>query len=95
MTLYDDGFVVAAVSWSGWDGAALKSLAAYLEVHSGPSVALFNADDTTAEPTAARLLGFDVQPYALPAIAQCVKGRLVRVEQGMRAVNWMQALANS
>lgn len=53
--VYDDGYVVAAVGWSAWDGVAVKALATHLAHLPGPSVAVFNIDDSLPSITASRL----------------------------------------
>jgi hypothetical protein len=93
--VYDDGYVVAAVGWSAWDGVAVKALATHLAHLPGPSVAVFNIDDSLPSITASRLPGVDLQPWTVPVIVRYVDGSLVRTEQGKNAVDWMQELAQS
>ena len=93
-TVFHDGFVVAAVGWSGWDGLAVDALALHLADVPSPSVAVFNIDDSAPEITASRLPGVDVRPFAVPVIARYVHGTLIRVEQGWSAVVWMQELGS-
>jgi hypothetical protein len=93
--VYDDGFVIAAVGWSAWDGVAVKALPTHLAHVPGPSVAVFNIDDSLPEITASLLPGADLQPWTVPVIVRYVSGSLVRIEQSKNAVDWMRELAQS
>jgi hypothetical protein len=92
-SVYDDGYLVAAVGWSEWDGWALNALAAYLSESPGTAVAVFNADDMDAQGMASRIPGLPSLPQAVPVVVHYVGGHLVRVEEGMSAVEWMRGLA--
>ncbi len=93
--VYDDGYVVGAVGWSAWDGVAVKALATHLAQLPGPSVAVFNIDDSLPAITASRLPGVDPQPWTVPVIVRYLNGTSERTEQGKSAVDWMQGLAQS